>query len=93
MAMSSLAAAGFLGMLFRTAEWQNESQADASRKGAAAPYPLPPLPFLHRIVQRGWKYKIQSTCLGCGAQKEAVLTPDIVQWEHQHSCEASSAPG
>jgi len=86
MALSSQAAVGFLGNLFETTERHNERGAGAARTATSVCYPLPPLRFLHRIVQRGWKYKIQSTCLRCGAQKEAALTQDIVQWEHQHSC-------
>ena len=51
------------------------------------PYPLPPLRFSHRIVGRSGKYKIESTCLRCGAQKEATLTEGIVDWEKKHKCE------
>ena len=67
----------------------HDSQASAPRTGASVPYPLPPLHFLHRIVQRESKYVIQSTCLRCGANTEAALTQDIVQWEDQHKCKES----
>jgi hypothetical protein len=49
-------------------------------------YPLPPLHFWHRIVQREGEYRIQSVCLTCGEQKIASLTEDLVRWERSHRC-------